>query len=326
MDKSSLPSWIAESLATIEASLSERSRKHFTSFVKAHALLTSTLGELSPHVKILEIKNTSPQYLEAKFGDAYKGLALCVESFIFQWGYQNFYKILSWTSGLLKALEDGNFLLAASCSRGLFEQICHFDFYLSRLERVTQKTITLWQDERKNILKGKMPSEKWRVSYVQSQLEIIQYALKAMRGSDYDWKAWLMQALQSAGNPVDSPDRLPQEFDRKTHINSCIEAVEKRHKVKIERYYDILCDLVHPNFGSNTLVVVTREDLGDQIGHVELSYAPRNAEAAAWFFEVLSEPMHEIIGIAVKDIHLANRMTRFFQEQATGLAGSSRQA
>lgn len=134
-----------------------------------------------------------------------------------------------------------------------------------------------------------------------------------------------MEALRSADNLIDSRDPLPKQFDRKTHINSCIEAVEKKHKIKIDKYYDILCDLVHPNFGSNTFVVVTREDLGDQIGNVELSYAPKNAEAATWFFEVISEPMHEIMGIAVKDIRLANRTMRFFQEQATGLAGSSRQ-
>ncbi len=326
MDKSALPSWIAGSLAEIEAKLSERSRRHFNSFVKAHALLTSTLGELSPRAKILEIKDTSPQYLEEKFGDAKKGLALCVESFISQWAYQNFYKIMSWANGLLKALEDGNFLLAASCSRGLFEQTCHFDFYLGRLDRVTQETIKLWQNEGKNILKGRVPGKEWHVSYVKSQLEVIKYTLKAMRGSDYDWNAWFSEALRSAEIPTDGPDQLLHESDRKTHINSCIEAVEKRHKINIAKYYDILCDLVHPNFGSNTLVVLTREDLGDQLGNVELSYAPKNAEAAAWFFEVIAEPMHEIMEIAVKDMRLANRTMRFFQEQATSLAGFPRES
>ena len=324
MEKSSFPDWIAESLEAIEADLSERSRKHFPHFVKAHSQLTLLLEELSPQIRIMEIRDTSPQYLQAKFGDAYKGLALCVESFVFQWAYQNFYKIMSWTSGLTKALEDGNFLLAASCCRGLFEQICHFDFYLDRLEKAARKTVTLWQNERKNILKGKMPGEKWRAAYTQSQIGIIGDTLKAMRGSDYDWKSWLSEAVQAAGSPADDQDDLPHEMERKTHVNSAREAVEKKHKIKLDRYYDILCDLVHPNFGSNTLVVVTREHLGDQLGNVELSHSPKNIEAAAWFFEVVSEPMHEIMMVAVADIRLANRIMTYFKEQAMGLAGPSR--
>lgn len=320
MKKSSFPDWIAESLEVIQANLSERSRKHFPHFVKAHAQLTMLLDELSPQIRIMEIRETSPQYLQEKFGDAYKGLALCVESFIFQWAYQNFYKIMSWTSGFEKALQDGNFLVATSCSRGLFEQICHFDFYLGKLERAARKTMTLWQNERKNIMRGKMPGEKWRVAYAQSQIGILQDALKAMRGSDYDWKAWIAEALETAGTPAREEDELPHEMERKTHVNSAREAVEKRHKIKLERYYDILCDLVHPNFGSNSLVVVTREHLGDRLGHVELSHTPKNAEAAAWFFEVVSEPMHEIIDVAVNDIQLANRIMTYFKEQTDGLA------
>lgn len=322
MVKSSFPDWIAESLTPIEANLSERSRKHFLHFVKAHSQLASLLDELSPQIRIMEIRDTSPAYLQAEFGDAYKGLALCVESLLFQWAYENFYKITAWTSGLAKALEDGNFLLATSSCRGLFEQICHFDFYLTKLEKAARTTITLWNNERKNILKGKMPGEKWRVSYAQSQIGIIEDTLKAMRGSDYDWKSWRLEALEAAGSPANE-EELPHEMERKTHVNSAREAVAKRHKLSLDRHYAILCDLVHPNFGSNTLVVVTREHLGDQLGNVQLSSTPKNTEAAAWFFEIISEPMHEIMQVAVKDIQLANRILKFFQDQAKGLAGTT---
>jgi hypothetical protein len=149
-------------------------------------------------------------------------------------------------------------------------------------------------------------------------LELIKKLKKAREGSNYDWSSWFRKKAES--RKLDMAFTVKEhEVVRKTHINACIEELNKKQQLDATEIYGLLCEMVHPNFGSNTLVIATREKLSDVAGNVVLSSHPKNLEAAAWFFEVGAAPLGKMFEKEVEYIERSNKIASFYKSTATGL-------
>jgi hypothetical protein len=146
------------------------------------------------------------------------------------WLYRHVYKLKAYADGLAFSLESGNWLMACTCLRNMFEEIAHFDLYFSRIDRNIKKIEQLEKNEAKRIRQGKRPSEKWIKDYITCDLDIIQNIEKAVHGSDFDWVSWLSSTFKDLRNGIEEPGAFKQSSSRKTHINDCITHIEKRHK------------------------------------------------------------------------------------------------
>jgi hypothetical protein len=160
--------------------------------------------------------------------------------------------------------------------------------------------------------------KNWQVSLISSNDELHRRLAKAIKGSDYDWNEWFRRAFSEREQAkIDiSAYAAPQERVRKTHICDCIKELEKEALPAANQIYALLCDMVHPNYGLNTLVLETGIEL-DRI-HFEyfLSSNPQSSEASAWFFELISGSMANLFRLERDLIERSQSMLRFYQVKA----------
>lgn len=310
------PKWIEDDYDGIRSNLSPAGAKSVDLFRTHYGLLLQQLRSLPAQVEMYEIYQISPKKLEGSFPDAFSALAHCCEYMVGYWFYRHAYKIKSHVDGLNYSFQSGNWLLACSCLRSIFEEVAHFDFYLSRIDRSVAKISQLEKNEAKRIKQGKHPPEKWVQDYITCDLDIIQNLEKAIHGSDFDWRSWIERCLTESQSESVNLTILKHSESRKTHINDCIANMEKKHKKKFFPLYDLLCDMVHPNFGSNTLVIITREKFTETFGRVSMADTIKNQEAACWFFEIASDTMTEPLSIASQNISAVSGLYAAFQNRA----------
>jgi hypothetical protein len=250
------------------------------------------------------------------------GITHACESLLGFWSFQHGYKFKASLDGYQYAMNKGNFLLAFSCARAMFEEMAHFHFFLLRIEASHLKSVHLFDQEAPRIRKGKLPPEGWNRKVIASQLEIIKRVAKAVQGSDFDWKGWFQQAAERHELPdVDIAELVGEHTEmRKTHINDCIEALDKKSQLKATEMYNLLSEMVHPNFGSNSLVIVTRNRVNEIVGEVVLSSNPKTVEAAAWFFELASAPLGQIFELERNCITRSQALLKYYQSWAVNLS------
>jgi hypothetical protein len=313
-----LPEWLRDCYSELHTRLSPRASKELDAFAKQYLLITEWFAKLPEQSVLYELYQIKPEKLRALFPDAYSALAHACEAVIGRWFFQHVYKFKASFDGFRYALNEGNFLLSFSCLRGMFEEMAHFHFFLVRIEAGHEKVISLWEQGEPRFAKGKPPTEDWTRNYITVLLEIVQRALKAIQGSDYDWKGWFRQALERAGvTEVDISSQIASHTEmRKTHINDCLAELEKKYQLHANDVYGLLSEMVHPNFGSNTLVIVTRNRINDLVGEAVLSSNPKNVEAAAWFFELIAEELCRIFELERAYLNRSQELFNFYQAAA----------
>ncbi len=310
------PDWIEDDYDGIRSSLSSPAAKSIDRFRSRYSRLQKEIQPLPSEVEMYEIYQISAERLQGYFPDAFSSLTHCCEYLVGFWLYRHAYKMNAYDDGLKYSLSAGNWLIAFTCLRNMFEEIAHYNFYLSRIERNVKKIDQLEKNETKRVRQGKRPSDKWIKDYISCDLEIIRNIEKALQGSDFDWASWIKQNLQGLHDEGLASQAFKQSESRKTHVNDCISHMEKGHNKPFSAYYDILSEMVHPNFGSNTLVIKTREKFNQTFGRVWMAGAIQEQEAACWFFEVASEPMAETLAVSTRNLSVAKNLYSAFQRRA----------
>jgi hypothetical protein len=98
-----------------------------------------------------------------------------------------------------------------------------------------------------------------------------------------------------------------------------VDELKKKKQMDAIQIYDLLCDMVHPNFGSNALIISTRERIDDLAGNIVLARHPKHREVAAWFFEVGAEPLGKIFQKELEYTARAKKLLLAFQSKAATL-------
>jgi len=83
---------------------------------------------------LFELYKITPAKLKQVFDDGLVGLTHACESLLGFWSFQHGYKFKASLDGYQYAMNEGNFLLAFSCARAMFEEMAHFHFFLLRIE------------------------------------------------------------------------------------------------------------------------------------------------------------------------------------------------
>jgi len=82
--------------------------------------------------------------------------------------------------------------------------------------------------------------------------------------------------------------------------------------------------MVHPNYGSNSLVIFSREKHSSIFGDITLSPNPKNTESLGWFYEFFITPMADISKIATKNITNFHGQAESYQNMAVSLASKKK--
>lgn len=314
-----VPEWLKGGRSELASCMGDESLRQFNIFIEKYSDVEGIINQLPDSISVYELYTVNPVDLEPLFDNAFSALSHICESRIGVWSFQHACKFRASFQGFKYAINQGNFLLAASCARAMFEEMAHFHFFLDRIEISNKKAEKLVDQEASRLRKGKQPPEVWIKKFVAALLEIVERATKAIQGSDYDWKGWYGKVAEKYGITQEEIfAKIASHADvRKTHINDCLSSLEKEPGIDAKEVYDLLSEMVHPNFGSNTLVISTRKKINDVYGDVVFSSAPKNTEAAAWFFELFSRPLAQIFEIEISYIRRSQSLLTFYQNIAS---------
>lgn len=313
-----LPIWLQENFAEIIEPLSPKGKKEAIEFRNQFSEIKKLLGQMPYETKLLTIHKIKPEFIKTIYPDSLTGLMHISEQMVGVWAFQATYKIKSHFMGLDFGLERGNFLLSFACARGILEEAAHFSYFLSRIFTAKNRIQQLLRNESKKLKSGKLPQNAWVVEMIKSHFELISCAEKALQGSDFDWNNFINTIIDDY--PIDENQQRmqykSQSESRKTHISKSLENLEKKYKIPATTYYDLFSEMVHPNFGSNTLVIVTREHFGEDMSNLTLSSEPKNNEAASYFISLISGPMSDILKNTKEMIIQSQDILRFFQSES----------
>jgi hypothetical protein len=319
------PKWVHDGLENYEK------REWFThydairDFLENFSKLVLLLRQAPPKAMFFEmVPEITPRAAEETFGDAGVGLLHAAEGATAAWTSTHIYKLRAYCEGMLDALEKGNLLVAASCARAIFEHAACFHFFFIKIEENRRKGKQLAQMQRKNIRKGNNPPSDWIDKAMRNLLEHIQICYKSVSGGDFDWKKY----LDSIATPeaIDllnekQPTNQNSSFSGKTHTNKCIEKLPK-----IERgfvyWYGALCDLVHPNIGSNFMVTDVRESHSQFTVDTTVTDLPKNGDAIFWLISVIAIPLGAICNLTQNEILVSNEIAKEYQSMAISSAGN----
>jgi len=318
-----LPEWITNNSSAIQAQLTKKGVENFCKFSTKVNKLNDLITKLPEEVGIFEIYKITPKDLMSIFPDPFTALAHACEGLTLRWAFQHAYKTAAMFEGLNFGLERGNFLLTMSCARSIFEESAHVHHYLVKAESDYQEILKIMNREVPRFRKGKPPTAQWNKDMFTVQMQTIQRLVRSLQGSDFEWNELMTQIVTDDNKEV--PDSLIRRDEiRKTHINDCLDSLEKK-KIPATKIYGILSEMVHPNFGSNTLVVKTRKKLNDISGNVVLTSKPNNTEAAAWFFEILADPLCSVFDLEIDCIQRSQILGAGHQNLAKFLLPSGTQ-
>lgn len=309
-----LPLWLQHAFPDVVEHMTKDGRERLAQFISSYHELCGLLGQLPPNTTLYEIYKVTPDALTKFYGDVYTGLAHACEAMIGRWSFQHAHKTSASLQGFRYALEQGNFLVAFVCARAMFEEAAHFHYFLDRVEFSFKKAQAVATREGSNLRGNKMSSANAPREYLEAHITLLKVIRKALEGTDYDWKGWYERVAKESG--VDASDLAQRDTIRKTHVNDCIRFLEERRGIPAVKMYDLFCEMVHPNFGSGTLVVSTRKRVNDVVGELVLSSSPRNAEAARWFFEHAAPVLTDAFRVEVDCTRRAQVLLQFYMDLA----------
>ena len=318
-----LPEWMAGEVKNFENILTTNGKLSFNKFLISFDKLAGLIDALPKEVSVFELYKITPAGLSTIFPEPFSALTHACEALTIRWAFQHAYKTSAMLDGFVYGLERGNFLLALSCARSIFEELAHMHYFLTRNEASYNDLTAVVDREAQRFKKGKPPAEQWKKDFLSLELQTIQRLIKSLEGSDFDWNE-LMRQLVSPDNVNIYEQIIRRDTIRKTHINDCIDSLEKKG-LAAKRIYDLLSEMVHPNFGSNSLVIATRNRINEFSGNILLTGCPRNVEAAAWFFEISSHPLAAVFDIESEVIIRSQKLGNNYQQLAKFLLPSGLQ-
>ena len=147
-------------------------------------------------------------------------------------------KFVDLSLAILSVVETSNYLVYALCGRALLETTATLRYYVvNRYGRLLDK--------------GELTTDDLR--------QLVQIDDQHLRGSRFDWESFMSQHYSKMVE--DSQRKLankgkkspPEEAVRPVRVGECVEKWALDTPA-IRIAYDLFCDLVHPNIGSNFLV------------------------------------------------------------------------
>jgi hypothetical protein len=142
--------------------------------------------------------------------------------------------------GLIEAVNSKNFMIYSLIARSLIEHTAILRYYLR--EEIGPRL--------------KVPVERGTVTAKEIH-ELCEILYKHLKGGSFDWISFftgdiktLIQEAQTSVRKLQLPESIPKQV----RVGDCISGWQKEQP-EIKVLYSCLCDLVHPNMGTNLLVM-----------------------------------------------------------------------
>lgn len=205
------------------------------------------------------------------------------EQFFFVTGYQ----IRELAIPFAKALETGEFYVSAILIRSILEISSCAHYILRRLQT---KFVELSRTAA-SLVASKSGShvERMQKEFATKLYEAFSYLQRANTASSFPW----VEHLQRFDVELNDAS-----FGKALNTKSCIEDIAAAYKQPFNVCYDVLSEFVHPNFGSKTLLIGTRERINEVTDRLKIGASNRD-EKCLWFVDHLSEPLFHTIKLAL---------------------------
>lgn len=205
------------------------------------------------------------------------------EQFFFMTAYQ----IREIAIPLAKAVEGADFYVTAILTRSILEISSCAHYILRRLQT---KFVELSKTAASMVAsKSADHIAKMHNEFSTKLYEAFSYLQRANTASAFPWA----EHLQRFGVELSDPS-----FGKALNTKSCIEDVAAAYKQPFNVCYDVLSEFVHPNFGSKTLLIGTRERINEVTDRLKIGASNRD-EKCLWFVDHLSESLFHTINLAL---------------------------
>lgn len=201
--------------------------------------------------------------------------------------YQYVYQVRELALAMHRALEDGSFYAAAILNRSIFEVVCTNYYTFRRIEENFEHSLRLLQEATKT--KSEVEQQKIIAKHYEILYEIFSLVYRANSASSIDWAVHLKQ--------FGFKEKLP-EPSKPIHVNTAIADIEKVSKLPLMKVYALMSEFVHPNFGSKTLVINTKQPYQECMDVLILGDNAGNHEAALFYIDQLSESLYYTLTLA----------------------------
>lgn len=309
------PSWILDSISNYRIQDWIDNPEIISVFIDNISELSLLLNKAPDDATFFELRKISPEVAASAFGDSGVGLLHTAESASQAWIYAHIYKLRSYCNGMLSMLEAGNLLVAASCARGMFEQISCFHYFFKRIQSNFEKGNQLSAMQRKNIKKGKIPPSSWQEKVYENIFNHIHLCLRSVQGTDFDWSKFLSNNLSNANLEFEGNSDSKGKSSKRLHTNEAIRDLPEITKGYMY-WYSALCDFVHPNVGSYWMVLDKRESVSKDCFDTTLTDKPVNADAIIYFMIVISNSLSSLLELTINEIARATNISKEYQSMA----------
>jgi hypothetical protein len=154
-------------------------------------------------------------------------------------------KSIFYSRSIIDSANSKNLLVAFQSMRALLEVVAATRYTLEKLQPIIHDAST----------RGTITAEQ--VHQLNYQCDLL------LHGGRFDWETFFTAGVEAM---VDKQKRKRPKIERQEpaarshylHVNKCMESWAKSQPLA-EFAYDYLCDLVHPNKGSNLVLIVERD-------------------------------------------------------------------
>lgn len=303
-----IPKWVKQNYSLLVEGLT--CKGDFESLWKNYSNLSTNLSLLTEVTTMLEIRTLDAGFFKKTFKniDPQIPLDLLIESMISKNFYTQFHKTKAIIAGLDFALESGNHLVATFLIRSLLEEICYHKYSLSKVEPRLDKIAKGFQSYMKGLKKKKHISDIALKELVQNKVDTIMYLNDVYsQGSDSHIKN-VLGSMKLSNDMAGEGTK-----NKRLHIMDTIRGTEKTTNVPVVKYYDLLSEMTHPNFGSRTLVIRNRDNAEQPVGDIKLSHNGNSIDQSLYFYDLASPILSELTKLSLETINRSNSILNYYR-------------
>ncbi len=280
------PDWILKAAHSDAAKLNAASLGFLDQLVELYPHFDQVYVNAEPVARLTVLSTYDLGRISSNYPDADPRLLIlrsAYEQFFFITGYQ----IREIAIPLVKAINKGDFYVAAILIRSILE-ISGCAHYI--LRRLQTKFVELSKTAASHVAsKSADHIAKMRKEFATKLYEAFSYLQRANTSSAFPWA----EHLQRFGVKLSDPS-----LGKALNAKSCIDDVAAAYKQPINSCYDVLSEFVHPNFGSKTLLIGTRERINEVTDRLKIGASNRD-EKCLWFVDHFSESLFHTIHLAL---------------------------
>ena len=280
------PNWILEAARTHTAQLNASSLSFLEQVVELYPHFDKSYVNAPPLAELTVLSSYDLDLIRSSYPAADPRLLIlrsAYEQFFFITGCQ----VRELAIPFAQALGSGDFYVSAILIRSILEISSCAHYILRRLQT---KFVELSKTAASLVAsKSTDHIAKMHKEFATKLYEAFSYLQRANTASAFPWA----EHLQRFGIELSDPS-----FGKALNTKSCLEDIAAAYKQPFNVCYDVLSEFVHPNFGSKTLLVGTREQINEVTDRLKIGASNRD-EKCLWFVDHLSEPLFHTIKLAL---------------------------